>query len=156
MDIYTVYLYIITIIHIFYCLMDKANCSLAVRRINNEGHIALDGDARLCRFHSTAEKEQRIFIEANYWMKATSCRDKHRRLWRPAVATHPRTISRLSMSCGFRGAGPSIRNPLQAAKQRSCGYVRYLIPSIYSSPKGRVFKILIILMSNLSPKYPPN
>ena len=23
-------------------------------------------------------------------------------------------------------------------------------------PKGRVFKILIILMSNLSPKYPPN
>ncbi len=24
------------------------------------------------------------------------------------------------------------------------------------SPKGRVFKILIILMSNLSPKYPPN
>ena len=26
---------------------------------------------------------------------------KHRRLWRPAVATHPRTTSRLSMSCGF-------------------------------------------------------
>ena len=38
----------------------------------------------------------------------------------------PTNDSRLSMSCGFRGAGPSIRNPLQAAKQRSCGYVRYL------------------------------
>ena len=28
------------------------------------------------------------------------------------------------MSCGFRGAGPISWNPLQAAKQRSCGYVR--------------------------------
>ena len=37
------------------------------------------------------------------------------------IATHPRTTSRLSMSCGFRGAGPSIRNPLQAPKERSCG-----------------------------------
>ena len=35
-----------------------------------------------------------------------SRRGKLRRLWRLAVATHPRTTSRLSMSCGFRGAGP--------------------------------------------------
>ena len=40
------------------------------------------------------------------------------------------------MNCGFRGAGPISWNPLQAAKQRSCGYVRHPIPFIYSSPKG--------------------
>ena len=34
--------------------------------------------------------------------------------------------SRLSTSCGFRGAGPISWNPLQAAKQRSCGYVRHI------------------------------
>ena len=33
-------------------------------------------------------------------------RYKLRRLWRLAVVTHPRTTSRLSLSCGFRGAGP--------------------------------------------------
>ena len=74
-------------------------------------------------FHSVAEKEQRKRI-ATCWMRATSCRNKPRRLWRPAVATHPTNASRLSMSCGFRGAGPISWNPLQAAKQRSCGYVR--------------------------------
>ena len=42
--------------------------------------------------------------------------------------------SRLSMSCGFRGAGPISWNPLQAAKQRSCGY--NMIPHPYRSPKG--------------------
>ena len=59
---------------------------------------------------------------------------KPRRLWRPALATHPRTTSRLSISCGFRGAGPISWNPLQAAKQRSCGY--NMIPHPYRSPKG--------------------
>ena len=43
--------------------------------------------------------------------------------------SHAPTNSRLSMSCGFRGAGPSIRNPLQAAKQRSCGYERQPLPT---------------------------
>ena len=42
----------------------------------------------------------------------------------------------------------------------SCGaaqlWVRATPPPKYSSPKGRMFKILIILMSNLSSKYPPN
>ena len=60
---------------------------------------------------------------------------KPRRLWRPAVATHPRTTSRLSMSCGAPGtklhitvprSGTYSWNPLQAAKQRRCGYVRHL------------------------------
>ena len=41
-------------------------------------------------FHSVAEKEQRKRI-ATCWMRATSCRNKHRRLWRLAVAPHPRT-----------------------------------------------------------------
>ena len=38
------------------------------------------------------------------------------------------------MNCGFRGAGPISWNPLQAAKQRSCGY--NMIPHPYRSPKG--------------------
>ena len=46
----------------------------------------------------------------------------------------PTNASRLSMSCGFRGAGPISWNPLQAAKQRSCGY--NMIPHPYRSPKG--------------------
>ena len=47
----------------------------------------------------------------------------------------------------------SINNTLQptSAHADSDGYRRYHIV-----PTGRVFKILIILMSNLSPKYPPN
>ena len=43
-------------------------------------------------------------------------RNKLRRLWRLAVATHPINASKLSKSCGFRGAGPISRNPLQAPK----------------------------------------
>ena len=42
------------------------------------------------------------------------------------IATHPQMTSRLNMSCWFRGAGPISWNPLQAAKQRSCGYMRHL------------------------------
>ena len=61
------------------------------------------------------------------------------------VATHPRTTSRLSMSCGFRGAGPSIRNPLQAAKQRSCGYVSSPI-SPTSVPRRGTYTSPIMLM----------
>ena len=80
------------------------------------------------------------------WRLAQQKKGNRRRLWRLALATHPRTQanevivdwalcygshaatkgSRLSMSCGFRGAGPISWNPLQAAKQRSCGYVRHL------------------------------
>ena len=41
-------------------------------------------------FHSVAEKEQRKRI-ATCWMRATSCRNKPRRLWCLAVAPHPRT-----------------------------------------------------------------
>ena len=43
--------------------------------------------------------------------------------------------SKWSISCRFRGAGPISWNPLQAAKQRSCG-VRTIPPPKYSSPKG--------------------
>mgnify|MGYP004632373571 CR=1 FL=1 len=46
----------------------------------------------------------------------------------------PTNASRLSMSCGFRGAGPISWNPLQAPKERSCGY--NMIPHPYRSPKG--------------------
>ena len=52
-------------------------------------------------------------------LQFTSCRDKLRRLWRPAVATHPpiaeHQLRRVPMG------HVTIRNPLQAAKQRSCG-----------------------------------
>ena len=88
------------------------------------------------------------------WRLALQKKGNRRRLWRLAVATQPRTQanevivdwalcygshaatkgSRLSMSCGFRGAGPISWNPLQAAKQRSCGY--NMIPHPYRSPKG--------------------
>ena len=54
---------------------------------------------------------------------------KPRRLWRLAVATQP-TI---------------------AENWYKVTYYRCV-----SIPSGRVFKILIILTSNLSPKYPPN
>ena len=64
-----------------------------------------------------------------------SLRYKLRRLWRLAVATHPRTQADWVLSCGFRGAGPMSWNPLQAAKQRSCGYVSSPI-SPTSVPSG--------------------
>ena len=41
-----------------------------------------------------------------YRQIALQKKGNRRRLWRLAVATQPRTTSRLSLSCGFRGAGP--------------------------------------------------
>ena len=59
-----------------------------MRRTNNESvYYALDGDARLCRFHSAAEKEQRIKANTRILAVFTSSQCKPRRLWRLAVAT---------------------------------------------------------------------
>ena len=59
-----------------------------MRRTNNESvYYALDGDARLCRFHSVAEKEQRIKANTRILAVFTSSQCKPRRLWRLAVAT---------------------------------------------------------------------
>ena len=54
-------------------------------------------------------------------MPQTNCRrlENHKVIWRMCKNT---------LAAGFRGAGPTIRNPLQAAKQRSCGYVRQQYP----------------------------
>ena len=67
-----------------------ADRHLAVRRTNNESvYYALDGDARLCRVHSAAEKEQRIKANSRILAVFTSSQCKHRKLWRLAVATQP-------------------------------------------------------------------
>ena len=69
---------------------------------------------------------------------------KNRRLWRPAVATQPRTTSRLSMSCGVPGtklhitvprSGTYIKKPTASCEAAPL-WVRASPPSKYSSPKG--------------------
>ena len=53
---------------------------------------------------------------------------KPRRLWRPAVATHPRTTSRLSMSCGVPGTKLHITVP------RSGTYIKKPTASCEAAP----------------------
>ena len=69
---------------------------------------------------------------------------KPRRLWRPAVATHPRTICRLSMSCVVPGTKLHITVPRSGTLyhethcklQRSAAVGTCDTSTPYSSPKG--------------------
>ena len=54
-----------------------------------------------------------------------------------------------TLAAGFRGAGPTIRNPLQAAKQRSCGYTRYL--HLYTVPRRGTDTSRMMLRMIVSP-----
>ena len=55
----------------------------------------------------------------------------------------------LVLAAGFRKAGPTIRNPLQAAKQRSCGYVR---PHPYTTvPRSGTDTATMILRTIVGP-----
>ena len=53
-------------------------------------------------------------------------------------STRPRTEA-----AWFREAGPTIRNPLQAAKQRSCGYERQPLPT--TVPRSGTDTVTMIL-----------
>ena len=51
------------------------------------------------------------------------------------------------MSCRFREAGPISCNPLQAAEQRSCGYVRHLhlniVPRRGTDASRMMFRMIV-------------
>ena len=82
-----------------------------------------------------------------YLQIALQKKGNRRRLWRLAVATQPWTASWLNLNCGFRGAGPISWNPLQAAKQRSCGYVQHLhlniVPRRGTDASRMMFRMIV-------------
>ena len=57
------------------------------------------------------------------------------------------TTSKLSTNCEFRGAGPISWNPLQAAKQRSCGYMRdlhlYIVPRMGTDASRMMLRMIV-------------
>ena len=54
------------------------------------------------------------------------------------------------------GKACNVRRGVRVTKEQLTDEGRYPVYQNTNYPMGRVFKILIILMSNLSPKYPPN
>ena len=53
-----------------------------------------------------------------------------------------RSTAKKPQAAWFREAGPTIRNPLQAAKQRSCGYERHPLPTVPRSGTDTATMIL--------------
>ena len=112
----------------------------------------------MINYHTYHNSQLSILNSQLNKLQFTSRRDKHRRLWRPAVATHPPIAETPNASQHRVPMGHvSIRNPLQALKERSCG-INYpshpnLVPQsgtdyhpkhhmgCISPPSGRVFKI---------------
>ena len=108
-------------------------------------HAPISGKNKEKHNGYTVEEVSGLWSKVKYYSRSKQVWYKHRRLWRLAVATHPRTQADWVLSCGFRGAGPMSWNPLQAAKQRSCGYVSSPI-SPTSVPRRGTYTSPIMLM----------
>ena len=83
----------------------------------------------MINYHTYHNSQLSILNSQLNKLQFISCRGKLRRLWRPAVATHPPIAGHQSEPCVLRNfvlrrvlkGHVSIRNPLQAPKERSCG-----------------------------------